>query len=128
MDKQRKHEMKRLREALRTFDQAMWKFISYCQETYILPYDAEYLTTNEGMRRRASRYLEEFRASVEGIDHPLLDGACSDAERNIKKIVSKQPRTHVRFHLNNARTSLLSRMERDRSSRVAFEWRHPEDW
>lgn len=126
MDEQRKQEMKRVREALKTFDKDIWKFITYCQEVYILPYDPDYLTTNEGMRRRAVRYLDEFRERVRGIEHHLLAEACSDAEYHLRKIVSKQPRSHVRFHLNNARTNLLSVMERDRSSRIAFDWKHPE--
>ncbi|MGU9857085.1 hypothetical protein [Pseudomonas sp. LF245] len=129
MDKLSKEARKVLRDGLREFDKSMWDLISYSKDSDVLKYDPGFLTTNEGLHVRARKYLDALKRVLgeHKVSHPYFDRAFQCGLRNINKIKVGQSRSHLRWHLNNARCELINEMTNDRLNvRIEITYLHPD--
>ncbi|WP_458725057.1 hypothetical protein [Pseudomonas mandelii] len=128
MEKLSKEARKILRDCLYEFDKKMWDLISYSRDSDLLRYAPDFLTTNEGLHLRARRYLDELKEGLSSreVSHPYLQKAFEYGLFSINKIVVGQPRTNLRWHLNNARCDLITEIAKDRVNvRVDIQYLHP---
>lgn len=128
MEKLSKEARKVLRDSLHEFDKKMWDLITYSKDSDVLRYDPDFLTTNKGLHLRASRYLAELkeRLSEHDVFHHYFDKACEYGYYHINKIKSGQPRSNLRWHLNNARCELINEMKKNWTTvRINIEYLHP---
>lgn len=123
-----KEARRTLREGLNNYDKEMWGLISYSRDSDILKYDPEYLTTNADIYNKAVRILNDLKIYLEqGGQYEFFERACLLGFSSINKIVSKQPRSYLRWHLNNARCDLLSEMRKDWANcRINIIYLHPD--
>lgn len=128
MEKLHKEARKVLRDCLKEFDKKMWDLISYSQDSDSLKFDPNFLTTNEGLHLRALRHLRELKdgLSEREVSHPHFDKAYTCGLHNINKIKAGQSRSHLRWHLNNARCELINEMTKDSINvRMNIQFLHP---
>ncbi|QHF44786.1 hypothetical protein PspS35_13730 [Pseudomonas sp. S35] len=117
-----------LRDGLRAFDKSLWDLISYSRDSDVLKYDPGFLTTNEGLHLRARKYLDELKdtLSKNHVSHPYFEKAFECGLHNVNKIKVGQSRSHLRWHLNNARCELINEMTKDRTNvRIEIAYLHP---
>lgn len=117
-----------LRESLYDFNKKMWDLITYSRDSTELLYDPEFLTTNEGLQLKAIGLVSGLKATIikASISHPFFERACELGLYHIHLLKFGQPRSALRWHLNNARCELLGEMRRDWSNvRINFEYLHP---
>ncbi|MBJ2258337.1 hypothetical protein [Pseudomonas psychrophila] len=129
MDELSKEAKRTLREGLKAYDKEIWDLISYSRDSDILKYDPAYITTNTDIHDKAIKCLNNLKQYLEQgkIEHRFLERAYQLGLRNLNKIVSNQPRSYVRWHLNNARCELLSEMRKDWGScRINIIYIHPD--
>ncbi|MGL5995735.1 MAG: hypothetical protein ACRC1I_04310 [Pseudomonas proteolytica] len=129
MQKLAPEKRKMLREFLKAYDQRMWFLVSYARDADVLKYDPEYATTNESIRQLGAKALGELRAQIlaHGLEIPAFAKAIEVGERNLKKIIAHQPRSDVRWHLNNARHEVLNEMRKDWANvRITIQYIHPD--
>lgn len=129
MDELSKDARRTLREGLTSYDKEIWNLISYSRDSDSLKYDPEYITTNMDIYNKAIRCLNNLKQYLEQgkVEHRFLEQAYQLGLRNLNKIVSDQPRSYVRWHLNNARCDLLSEMRKDWGNcRINIIYIHPE--
>ncbi|WP_282351864.1 hypothetical protein [Pseudomonas sp. PS01303] len=120
---------KMLRELLKAYDQRMWFLVSYAREAELLKYDPEYATTNESIRRLGATALRELQTQIlaNNLEIPVFAKAIEAGELNLKKIIAHQPRSDVRWHLNNARHEVLNEMRKDWANvRITIQYIHPD--
>ncbi|MFG0460261.1 hypothetical protein ACF8GG_13035 [Pseudomonas sp. yb_1] len=118
-----------LRELLKAYDQRMWFLVSYAQDAELLKYDPAYATTNESIRQLGTKALRELRTQVlaNDVEIPAFAKAIEVGELNLKKIIAHQPRSDVRWHLNNARHEVLNEMRKDLANvRINIQYIHPD--
>jgi uncharacterized Zn finger protein len=128
MEKLSRESRKALKDSLYEFDKKMWDLITYSQDSDMLKYNPDFLTTNEGLHLRASRYLAELKERLS--EHDIFQSSFDKAHKyglfNINKIKAGQSRSYLRWHLNNARCELIDEMKKDWTSvQINIEYLHP---
>ena len=120
---------KMLRELLKAYDQRMWFLVSYARDAELLKYDPEYATTNQSIRHLGATALRELQTQIlaNDLEIPVFAKAIEAGELNLKKIIAHQPRSDVRWHLNNARHEVLNEMRKDWANvRITIQYIHPD--